>query len=54
MAEKVNCGACGGTGQVTCYECNGTGTAIGPDGRPANCVKTVTCTACGGTGKKDA
>ena len=46
------CGSCGGSGKVTCYECNGTGKAIGPDGKEHDCVTEVLCTGCGGSGRK--
>lgn len=49
---KPDCNKCSGKGQVECYECHGTGTAIGPDGKPHPCVRTVTCTDCGGSGKQ--
>lgn len=47
----AQCDTCKGSGEVTCPECHGSGTAIGPDGKPGTCIKKVTCTDCGGTGK---
>lgn len=44
----ADCATCNGTGEITCPECNWTGTAIGPDGKPAACVRKVSCPTCGG------
>lgn len=49
---KQKCGTCRGSGQVTCYECGGSGQAKGPDGKMHPCVRTVVCTDCGGSGEK--
>lgn len=49
--KERDCSSCGGRGRVTCPECNGSGTATGPDGKKHPCVREITCWSCGGSGK---
>lgn len=49
--DLVTCWACDGHKKVECPECQGTGQAIGPDGKIHPCLREITCWTCGGTGK---